>query len=107
MLSHVEAAAVTEEVSFTAVPAKSQMLPRMLLKIQALFPVPENQRCQNIKQKITEIACATSSSSASITGAVAAIADPPQIEDPTPTSVEIFPECSSCDAKYKKLPMML
>lgn len=30
-----------------------------------------------LKRKITEIACATSSSSASITGAVAAIADPP------------------------------
>ena len=34
---------------------------------------------------------ATSSSSASMTGAVAAIAEPPQMEDPTPTSVEIFP----------------
>ena len=44
-----------------------------------------------LKKKITEIACATSSSSASITGAVAAIAEPPQIEDPTPMSVEIFP----------------
>ena len=43
-----------------------------------------------LNRKITEIACATSSSSASITGAVAAIAEPPQIDEPTPTSVEIF-----------------
>ena len=35
---------------------------------------------------------AISSSSASITGAVAAMADPPQILDPTPTKVEIVPE---------------
>ncbi len=35
------------------------------------------------------MACATSSSLASITGAVAAIADPPQIEEPTPIKVEI------------------
>ena len=43
-----------------------------------------------LKRKITEIACATSSSSASMTGAVAAIAEPPQMEEPTPTNVEIF-----------------
>ena len=39
---------------------------------------------------MTDIACATSSSLASITGAVAAIAEPPQIDEPTPISVEIF-----------------
>ena len=44
-----------------------------------------------LKKKMTEIDCATSSSSASMTGAVAAIAEPPQIEEPTPMSVEIFP----------------
>ena len=43
-----------------------------------------------LKRKITEIAWAISSSSASITGAVAAMADPPQIQDPTPTRVEIL-----------------
>ena len=43
-----------------------------------------------LKKKMTEIACATSSSFASITGAVAATAEPPQIEEPTPTSMEIF-----------------
>ena len=44
-----------------------------------------------LKRKITLMACAISSSSASITGAVAAMADPPQIDDPTPISVEILP----------------
>ena len=34
--------------------------------------------------------CAISSSSASITGAVAAMAEPPQIEEPTPTSVAVL-----------------
>lgn len=41
-----------------------------------------------LKKKITAIDCATSLSSASITGAVTAIADPPQIDDPTPTSMD-------------------
>ena len=45
---------------------------------------------RTLKKKITEIAWATSSSSASMTGAVAAMADPPQMEEPTPTRVEIF-----------------
>ena len=35
--------------------------------------------------------CATSSSSALMTGAVAAMAEPPQIEEPTPINVDIFP----------------
>ena len=42
-----------------------------------------------MNKKITEIACATSSSLALITGAVAAIADPPQIDEPTPIKVAI------------------
>ena len=41
-------------------------------------------------QKMTETDCATSSSRAPITGAVAAIADPPQIEEPTPTRIDVF-----------------
>ena len=53
-----------------------------------------------LNRKITEIACATSSSSASITGAVAAIAEPPQIDEPTPTSVE-FSGMFHCPMKYK------
>ena len=42
-----------------------------------------------LKKKITEIAVAMDSSLALITGAVAAIAEPPQIDDPTPTKVTI------------------
>lgn len=42
-----------------------------------------------LKKKITEIAVAIDSSLALITGAAAAIADPPQIEEPTPTKVAI------------------
>ena len=42
-----------------------------------------------LKKKITEIAVAMDSSLALITGAVAAIAEPPQIDDPTPTQVTI------------------
>ena len=43
-----------------------------------------------LKRKITLMAWVISSSSASMTGAVAAIAEPPQMEEPTPTSVEIL-----------------
>lgn len=42
-----------------------------------------------LKKKITEIAVAMDSSLALITGAVAAIAEPPQIDDPTHTKVTI------------------
>ena len=45
---------------------------------------------RTLKKKITDMAWATSSSSASITGAVAAIAEPPQMEEPTPIRVEIL-----------------
>ena len=41
-----------------------------------------------LKKNITLMACATSSSSAPMTGLVAAIAEPPQIEDPTPMSMD-------------------
>ncbi len=43
-----------------------------------------------LKKKITDMAWATSSSSALITGAVAAMAEPPQMEEPTPTRVEML-----------------
>ena len=75
-------AAVTDDVSFTAVPANT-----------AKPSVPKPTACPNVgkmsaarilNRKITEIDCAISSSSASITGAVAAIAEPPQIDEPTP-----------------------
>jgi len=90
--SHVDAAAVTDEVSLTAVPAKIPNASPFVVENPNKAPSDGNKSAASIlKKKITEIACATSSSSASITGAVAAIAEPPQIEDPTPTSVEIFP----------------
>ena len=43
--------------------------------------------------------CATSSSEASITGAVAAMALPPQIEEPTPTRIALL--VRSFSALYK------
>lgn len=90
--SHVDAVAVTDEVSLTAVPAKIPNASPFVVQKCSSEPSTGNvNAAMTLKKKITEIACATSSSSASITGAVAAIAEPPQIEDPTPMSVEIFP----------------
>jgi hypothetical protein len=43
-----------------------------------------------LKRKIVDMAKATSLSSASMTGAVAAIAEPPHIEVPTPMSIFVF-----------------
>ena len=44
-----------------------------------------------LNRNTTDMACATSWSSALMTGAVAAMAEPPQIEDPTPMSVAVRP----------------
>lgn len=44
-----------------------------------------------LKRNMVDIAWATSSSSAFITGAVAAMADPPHMDVPTPISVVVFP----------------
>ena len=86
--SQAAAAAVTEEVSFTAVPANR---PKPSLLMPSMPPsVGKVSAAMMLKRKMTLIACAISSSSASMTGAVAAIAEPPQIEEPTPTSVEIL-----------------
>ena len=52
--------------------------------------VGKTKAAKILKRKITEMAWAISSSSASITGAVAAIAEPPQIEEPTPIKVAVF-----------------
>lgn len=91
MLSHVAAVAVTEEVSLTAVPAKMPKgSPEAMLKPIICPSAGNTSAATTLKKKITEIACATSSSSASITGAVAAIAEPPQMEEPTPISIDIF-----------------
>ena len=83
MLSQVEAAAVTEDVSFTAVPAKIPKASPVFVAKPMSFPkVGKIRAASTLKKKITEMACATSSSSASITGAVAAMAEPPQMEEP-------------------------
>ena len=91
ILSHVDAAAVTEDVSFTAVPAKIPNASPLVVLIPIICPNIGNiSAAITLKKNITEIDCATSSSVASITGAVAAIADPPHIDEPTPTSVAEF-----------------
>ena len=77
--SHAVAAAVTEEVSFMAVPANrpnpSLLSPRMPPRVGKI------SAASTLNRKMTEMDCATSSSDASITGAVAAMALPPQIEE--------------------------
>ncbi len=91
ILSQVAAVAVTDEVSLTAVPAKMpKASPDPVSKPTSFPKVGKEQGSQDIKKKMTEIAWATSSSSASMTGAVAAIADPPQMEEPTPIKAEVF-----------------
>ena len=82
MLSAVEAAAVTDEVSFTAVPANTAKPP--LPKPIAWPRYGKMSAASTLNRKMTEIDCATCSSDASMTGAVAAIALPPQIDEPTP-----------------------
>ena len=91
ILSQVAAQAVTEDVSLTAVPAKMPKdSPDAVSKPMAFPKVGKIIAARTLKKNIMEIAWATSSSSASMTGAVAAMAEPPQIEEPTPTKVEIF-----------------
>ena len=88
--SHVDAAAVTLDVSFTAVPANTPNPSPLTVENPSNPPKVGNiKAAKTLNKNITEIACATSSSSASITGAVAAIAEPPQIDDPTPIKVAI------------------
>ena len=82
------AAAVTEEVSLIAVPANR---PKPSLDRPSSPPsVGKISAAITLNRKITEMDCAISSSSASMTGAVAAMAEPPQIEEPTPTSVAVL-----------------
>lgn len=91
ILSQVDAAAVTEEVSLIAVPAKiPKEVPVVVSNPNALPSIGKKMAASTLKKKMTEIDCATSVSSASMTGAVAAIAEPPQIEEPTPTSVAVL-----------------
>lgn len=89
--SHDEAHAVTEEVSFTAVPAKiPKASPHIVLKPIRTPNDGKTSAAKTLKKKITEMACAISLSSASTTGAAAATAEPPQIEEPTPTRIADF-----------------
>ena len=74
-----------------AVPAKIPNAPPDVVSKPMTFPnIGKNIAASTLKKKITDIACATSLSSASMTGAVAAIADPPQIDDPTPTRIDVL-----------------
>ena len=52
--------------------------------------VGKNSAARMLKRKMTEMDWAISSSSAPMTGAVAAMAEPPQMEEPTPTSTEML-----------------
>ena len=86
--SQAAAAAVTEDVSFTAVPAKR---PKPSLESPSTPPsVGKIRAAMTLNRKMTEMAWAISSSSAPMTGAVAAMALPPQMEDPTPMRVEML-----------------
>ena len=92
MLSQVAAAAVTDEVSLTAVPAKMPKGPPLVVENPRAWPsIGKKMAARTLKKKMTEMDWATSSSSAWITGAVAAMAEPPQIELPTPIKTEVFP----------------
>ena len=74
-----------------AVPAKIPNASPCIVSKPIAFPSTGKKIAAiTLKKKITAIDCAISSSSASITGAVAAMADPPQIEEPTPTSIDVF-----------------
>ena len=101
--------AVTEEVSLTAVPAKRA---KPSLERWSQEPrVGKIRAAKTLKKKITEIACATSVSSASMTGAVAAIAEPPQMEEPTPTRIDVlegtFSTLRSSHAMIKEVEIVL
>ena len=88
MPSQAVAAAVTEEVSLIAVPAKR---PNPSLLSPSIAPsVGKMRAARTLNRKMTEMDCATSSSDALITGAVAAMALPPQMEEPTPTRIALF-----------------
>ena len=60
-----------------------------LLSPRAAPSVGKNRAASTLKRKMTDMDWAISSSSAPMTGAVAAMAEPPQIEEPTPTRVEM------------------
>lgn len=85
IVSHVDAHAVTDDVSLTADPANIPKALPSVVENPIIRPRLGNKIAAKIlKKNITDMAWAISSSSASITGAAAAIAEPPQIDDPTP-----------------------
>ena len=87
----MEAAAVTDEVSLMVVPAKIPNASPFVVEKPRSFPSSGNIIAAiKLKKNITDIDWATSSSLAFITGAVAAIAEPPQIDEPTPISIAEF-----------------
>jgi len=91
ILSQVDAAAVTDEVSLIAVPAKIPKASPCMVSNPIAFPrTGKKIAASTLKKKMTAIDWATSLSSASITGAVAAMAEPPQMDDPTPTNIEVL-----------------
>ena len=97
-VSQALAVAVTDEVSLTAVPAKRA---KPSLERWSQEPrVGKIRAAKTLKKKITEMAWATSFSLAWMTGAVAAMAEPPQIEEPTPTRVASF--VSRLNKRWKK-----
>lgn len=86
--SQALAVAVTEEVSLTAVPAKR---PNSGVVNPNFIPKAGNIRAAStLNKNTTEIACAISSSFAFTTGAVAAMAEPPHMEEPIPTNMAVF-----------------
>ena len=86
---HEAAAATTDEVSFMAVPAH---IPKPTSFMPSRCPSAGKMKTAiMLKRKIVEIACVMSESSASIIGAVEAIAEAPQIDVPTPMSVVVLP----------------
>ncbi|MPM77040.1 hypothetical protein SDC9_124039 [bioreactor metagenome] len=81
-------AATTEDVSLTAVPAH---MPKPVSLSPIILPrAGKIKTAITLNKKMVEMACATSSSLALITGAVAAMAEPPQMEVPTPIKVVAF-----------------
>lgn len=89
ILSHVDAAAVTDEVSLIAVPANMPKASPLAVENPSHEPKVGNTRAAiTLKKNITEIAWATSSSLASMTGAVATMAEPPQMDEPTPINMD-------------------
>lgn len=86
---HAAPAATTDEVSLIAVPAH---MPKPISDRSSALPRGGNRNTAIILNKnIVDMDSAISLSSAEITGAVAAIAEPPHMDVPTPIRIEVFP----------------